>query len=217
VKEAAVTTQLLIFFSQFKKVSFKAGEVLFPAGTQVTSILYLESGVIKQSSTSAKGKEVVITHYKTGSFFPLIWALHLKPIPFDLIAVTEGYGWKAPATEVISFLKQNAEVTFDLMVRLLSGLEGMSHKVESALQATAAQRVAQALVMLASRFGDDEGEVYKDKRNIKMSLTHQELANLTGLSRETVSRELKFLKDEGLLSLKNDRFTILKFEDLTIQ
>jgi len=201
--ENSTQIQVDTFFSQFQAFSFKVDDILIHNGEKAPLVYYLKSGLIKQSSTSQLGQETTITLYKPGAFFPLIWAIKDSVVPYDFRAMTNGHGWKAPKAEVITFLKQNAAVTFDLSVRLLSGLEGLGRKLEYALQATASLRISEALLSLGYRFGIGAAEI-----RIDLALTHQKLADMTGLTRETVSRELKVLREKGLIKIDGQTFTI---------
>lgn len=210
VQSLEVTQQLDAFFSQHQALSFKTDDVILGVGEKAEMVYYLKSGIVRQSTTSQQGQEITITFYKPGAFFPLIWAVKDTPVPYDFRAMTNGYGWKAPKSEVIEFLKSANDVLFDLSLRLLSGLEGLSRKVEFALQTTAYIRIAEALLTLAYRFGNGaRGGVSLD-----LTLTHQELADITGLTRETVSRELKVLRDEKVILSQNQHFIISDLEKL---
>lgn len=199
-----ITQQLDGFFSQYQAFSFKTDDMVLRVGEEVQMVYYLKSGIIRQSVISTQGQEVAITFYKPGAFFPLIWAVKSTPVPYDFRAMTNGYGWKAPKADVVEFLKNSNDVLFDLTLRLLSGLEGMSRKVEFALQTTAYLRVAEAVLTLAYRFGNGAREDVQ----LDLVLTHQELANITGLTRETVSRELKVLRDEGVIVAQQQHFMV---------
>lgn len=202
--EEQITHQLDTFFSQFKAFSFKTDDILIKSGQQITHIFYLKSGVIKQTATSPDGQELVLTMYKNGAFFPLIWAVKEAEVPHDFRAVTNGHGWSAPKQDVIAFLKNTPEVTYSLTLRLLSGLEGLSRKAEYALLANAHLRICESLVTLAYRFGKKDGTALA----ISFPLTHQELAEMTGLTRETVTRELKGLKEKQLIIVEDHQVTI---------
>ena len=197
-------TRLDHFFGQYQAFSFKTDDILIHSGETTPSVFYLKSGIIKQSAVSTEGQEIALTFYKPGAFFPLIWVIKEQPTPYDFRAVTNGHGWKAPGKEVLHFLQQNAAVSYSLVVRLLSGLEGLTRKVEYALQATAKLRIVEALLTLAYRFGKSHDQVIE----IEITLTHQQLAEITGLTRETVSRELKILRTQGLVEVKEETYSI---------
>jgi CRP-like cAMP-binding protein len=204
--ESAVTNQLEGFFSSFSAFSFKTGDILLATDQPADSIFYLKSGFVAQITTSQQGQEITLTHYKPGAFFPLIWALHGARVPYDFVAVTNGAGWRAPAPAVSEFLQSHPDVSFHLILRLLSGLEGMSRKLQYALSEPASARLRDALQTLAYRFGvENERGV-----EIELNLTHRELAAQTGLSRETITRELKTLKEQGVIEIQGGSCVVMR-------
>ena len=72
--------------------------------------------------------------------------------------------------------------------RLVSGISGLSKRIEILNFENAQGRIISTLTYLKKHFGS------------KLSFTHEELAALTGLSRERVSIEMKKLKDKKLIS-----------------
>jgi CRP/FNR family cyclic AMP-dependent transcriptional regulator len=206
----SVAPQIEAFFSQFQPFSFKADDIVIQTGEPANFVYYLKAGIVKQSSISPQGQEVILTFYKPGAFFPLIWVVKNTAIPYDFRAVTSCQGWKAPKEVVLAFLKSNVDVSFDLSVRLLSGLEGLGRKLEYALQATANFRVREALLTLAYRFGRTK----QAQTTIELTLTHQEIADITGLTRETVTRELKTLREQGVVKIKKQTFVIDNLAEL---
>jgi CRP/FNR family cyclic AMP-dependent transcriptional regulator len=98
-------------------------------------------------------------------------------------------------------------VAFELATRLLSGLEGMSRKLEFALQGSAIARLAEALLTLAYRFGENSLGVNAEV-TIELELTHQQLAEMTGLNRETVTRHLMMLRHQGLIEVDKHHYRI---------
>lgn len=194
MKNDLITQQLSNFFSTYQTFHFSADEILIRKGETPYFLYFLESGLIKQSTTTSNGQEIIITFFKPGAFLPLVGAVENKAVSYDFRAVKDSSGHKAPKSAVIRFLQKNADVSFGLTQRLLSALEGVSRKLEFALQASAELRIAEVLLTLAYRFGHGKED------NVKLILTHQELSELTGLSRETVTRELKSLRAKELIS-----------------
>lgn len=67
----------------------------------------------------------------------------------------------------------------------------------------------QTLLTLSGRFPENQNEA-----EINLPLTHQQLAELTGLSRETVTRELSRLRSENLISINQHKIKLLDLSSL---
>ncbi|MFE0362317.1 Crp/Fnr family transcriptional regulator [Streptomyces griseoaurantiacus] len=100
-------------------------------------------------------------------------------------------------------------VLLDLTARIYRGLDGIFARMVQLMAGTARSRVCNELVLMARPFGDPRGD-----GTYALRVTEQRLAELTGLARETVSRELKRLKQEGLLRAE-DRLLIVDTDPLS--
>ncbi len=77
------------------------------------------------------------------------------------------------------------------------------------IRSNSTQKVASSLVLLARRFGKTVGE---NRIQIPIPQTHSDIANLSGVSRETASIELKKLKDKDLILVDKKLITINDFK-----
>src|SRR5438034_356944 len=75
---------------------------------------------------------------------------------------------------------------------------------------SASQRVVQQLCDLATCYGIDDGGAIR----IDLHLTQDDLASLSGTTRETVNRVLSNLRDQGLIRVERARVSVLKMQQL---
>jgi CRP-like cAMP-binding protein len=116
---------------------------------------------------------------------------------------------QAPVDEVLGFLETNPDVLFDLLSRLYSGTDGLQRRMAHLMAGSARSRVLFELIVAARRFGKQQknGSLFIDIRE-------NELARRSGLSRETVSRELQKIKKNKLIGIGHSGFTIERLEKL---
>jgi CRP/FNR family transcriptional regulator len=79
--------------------------------------------------------------------------------------------------------------------------------MESLLLGNAKEKVAATLFILTKRFGEKNGG---ESIVIKLPVTHQAIASLAGLSRETTSLEMKKLEREGVIARQNRHVIVHK-------
>lgn len=194
------------FFAAYPLKKYKRKSLLVSPGQKITDIFYLSEGNVRQYVFSREGEEFVIHIFKPGSFFPIALVLGDVKNRYYFEAETDIKAAKAPVEEVVSFLKESPQVLLDLNRRLSRGLHGVATRLEEYLGKPAQERLTSLLSYLAKSFGEPD----KNGRQIKFSLTHQDLANWLGLSRETVSREMKRLQKKGLVSYKNQKIRVLE-------
>lgn len=159
---------------------------------------FLKKGMVKVYNLHANGNEQILRFYGPGDFFPLPW-LYGK-------AATEFYYYEAVEDcEVISVTKQDveniirpsAELKQYIFDSLLSDQAALNLRIISLEQPRATEKLEYTLYYLLYRYGKHVGD---EKYVINMNLTHITLANLVGLTRETITMEMNKLKRKGIIS-----------------
>lgn len=196
-------------FYRYPVSRFSAQSILIHPEDSYPAIHILLLGTVKQYSIGKNGDELVATVYKPGSYFPLLPALTTIPNRYYFSALEDGEVIKAPAEEVVTLLKDNASLSFDLLSRLFKGMDGLLSRLESIAVGDAQTRVAVFLMITAKRFG-----VVVDERRLQINLTHQDIAAATGLNRETVTRALGHLKDKGLIESEHGHLIVNNINEL---
>ncbi|HVZ11680.1 MAG TPA: Crp/Fnr family transcriptional regulator [Patescibacteria group bacterium] len=190
-----VVEKLEKFFTKYKPQKYKKGEILVRAGDNPLGVFYLTEGYIKKYAISQKGDELVVNIFKPISFFPMSHAINNSPNDYYYEAAVPVTVYRAPNSEVVKFVKENPDVLYDLISRVYRGTDGMLAKMTYLMAGSAYDRLITELVIHAKRFGIREGNT------IELKVSEKDLAAQSGLTRETVSREIKILKDKGLLIL----------------
>lgn len=204
--ETAIIAKLDTFFTQFKQQTFKEKEIIIRAEEEPTGILYIQEGFIKTYALDKKGNEIIVNIYKPNAFLPMSWALNNTPNNYFYESMTNVVVWKAPKDETVTFLKRENEVMYDLLRRVLIGADGLLTRMTYLLSGNAYLRLVSELLISAKRFGN--------KEPITLRVTEQQLANQTGLTRETVSREMKLLKQKNLIQVQRSMIILIDLKKL---
>lgn len=199
-----VSQKIDAFFHQFPQNNFKKDEVILTPGTQPTGLFFLQKGIVRQFVNTLDGSELTMHFFKEGSFFPLFWAINNLTNRYDYKAFTGIETRIVPKDKFLEFLKNDPEILFSLTGRLLFGLDGLLTRVESLASRDARQRTIGIILFLTKHFGSQNG----NSLTLTCPFTHSDIANLTGLTRETTSRQLKNLSKEGLIAVKNRLISI---------
>ncbi len=195
-----VPGKLKPFFSKYKSLTYKKGDTILRADDQPQGVYYIKTGFVKLDSILVIGRELTLNIFKPGTFFPMMWAIGNIPNSYFFIAQTDVSVNRAPKNEVLIFLKKNPEVLFELTKRILIGLSGVLANIEYMLSGDCYHRVVGATFLCAKRFGQKGKDA---KLTINLPLTHQDIANIAGISRETTSISLKKLEKKRIISYKN--------------
>lgn len=200
----SVNKKLDDFFRQYKNQKYKKGEILVRADDDPSGVFYLVDGVVRRYSISADGEELTINIYRAISFFPLSWVINNFHAAHYFEAMTQVEVYRAPKDDMLKFIKDNEDVMFGLLSRVYLGLEGYVRRMEYLMHGNAQSRVISDLILYSRNFG----RLQDNKILIELKVTEQDLASLSGLTRETVSREIQKLKKVGLIDFKKNQIII---------
>lgn len=190
-----VKQKITSFFSHYKLLTVKKGEILAQAGSTPFFIFYIEDGLVKEYKVSRKGTETVLNYFKPTSFFSMSWVLTDIVNTYYYEALTDLVIRKVPKKEMEDFLQKNSDIALSLLRRIYTGLDGMFQHIEQLKTGDAYAKLLVSLMLFAKRFG----KIEQNEIHIDLRLTENELASYAGLARETVSRELSKLAQQGLV------------------
>ena len=205
------TTDINKFFAKHKIKEVPAKEVILSPEEKIEFIYLLESGVVRSYAISIEGHELTLNIYKEGSIFPITTLLAERVNSFYFETMTPSKLMLAPALDVCNYLENDKEALFDMTKRISRGLEGFVTRSMFFSKASACQKVASSMVMLAKRFGE---KTTSGNIKINLPLTHQDLANLAGISRETASIEIKKLERMNIIKRLGKITDVLDMEKL---
>lgn len=192
------------FFADGVERHFIKGELLlFPRTSEAVPISYLTSGRVLQYDIDDAGNRAVVNIFKPGAFFPLPVAVIDAKVEYFFEATTDVTVRQAEAAKVRDFLQREPEVVYDVLSRVYRGMEGVMGRMTHLLSGDAKSRVRYELNILAERFGRAA------KEGVDIEVTAGQLAEMTGLTRETVSRMLKLLEREERVRLRRGVVTLL--------
>jgi CRP-like cAMP-binding protein len=204
-----VANKIEEFFKQYPLKSYDEGQLLILADENPKAIIHLISGNVREYDISYRGDEIVVNVFKPPAFFPMSWAINQQPNRYFFEAASKVVAREAPPEEVLEFLKQNPDVMLDLLGRLYRGVDGLMRRMAHLMGGSARSRLLFELIIEAKRFG----KVGKDN-SCAIDISETEIGARAGLSRETVSRELRELKKQGLLNVNRQGILLKDIDGL---
>jgi CRP-like cAMP-binding protein len=196
------------FFGQFPKQDFSKGHVLIHAGENPSAIFYLLKGTVREYDIANNGEEVVVNVFKPKAFFPMSYAVNRTPNDYFFEAADNISVRPAPLDESLEFLKDNPDVLFDLLCRVFSGTDGVLRRLAHLMGGSAQSRLIFELIITSRRTGRSEKDGYH------INIKETELAARTGLTRETVNRQLHNLKAHGQVKIIQGGLVIKDLSEL---
>jgi CRP/FNR family transcriptional regulator, cyclic AMP receptor protein len=194
-------------FSHYPLTTFQKHDTILAGGSSNFYVHLIESGYVRSYLVGEEGWLLTINIYSPGAIFPLTQVIAgMGENPYEFQALTTTTIRSAPALMLLSFLEEHPEVLFPLTRRFASGIEGVVKRLSGLIKATCRQRVLSAFDLLMKKAGtlNPDGSI-----SIMLPHTHQDIADIAGVSRETVTRELLWLKQAGVVE-NCQRTTIVK-------
>lgn len=202
--------KLTPFFAQYKPLNYKKGQVILRPEDKVEYIYFIEKGYVKFYYLSPDGKELTFLIYNPGYLFPILFTfLGDKVTRYYFEAYTPVTLRRAPRETFTELISTNTYLLFSLSQEVVVRWQELLNRMELLKLGTASQNVAYIVGLCAEQFGVKDGG-----RNVTISLplAHKDIASMVGLTRETVSLEMKKLEQQGLIEYTRSNITI---KDLT--
>lgn len=178
-----------------QKFVYPEGFVLFLKGEKPRGVYCVCSGHVKLYLHSPEGRSAVLGYASAGSVIGARAVLSGKPHDFTARTVEESQLSFIDKEDFLSLLKKNGGVCLRLAETLGEELSKTYEDFRNMALATSRERLASLLLRLC----DDFGEPSPEGIVIKLSLSQEDMADMAGMSRRTLSRALKLFKRMELI------------------
>ncbi len=195
------------FFKQFKPLLFRRKETI-TVSNNLNHIFYLNQGYIRLYTISREGTELTLHIFSPSSVFPILWNTQINEYYFESLTPAEVYSCET--TRLQQLIKEKPDINSELIKQLSFFSQKAINKLEFKIFGDAYQQVVATILDLVECFGNKEekGTV------ISYWFTHQDIASLTGLSRERVTIEINNLLNKRLISYSSHFIAIPNTESL---
>ncbi len=186
-------------------LSYSAGTTLYEPGSRLNRLYFLKRGRVRLYQLSPDGKQLTLALLKDGNIFG----------ETDTFATGAGTCWAETLTDTLVCTMTTADLTQFMIERpqvALRMIEILSRELTKAQELAATlvlrdvrTRVLYLLIRLASEYGNGKAGEYTD---LGFRLTHQDLANMIGATRESVSMALADLARQHVVRTSRGRIAI---------
>lgn len=187
---------------------FKKNEIILHEENTNEFMYIILDGEAKVVQPTEKGKEIIITVHQSGEFFGELSLLDGKTAPATVCATKDSVTAIISKKEFYSLLFSQNKVLENLLQILCARLRESIKKIQILNFNNAAQRLKMLFLMLSETYGEKNatGTI------LKIKLIHQDIAAMTGLTRETVTRVLDKWQRGGEIQMLKNKFILLKPE-----
>ena len=202
-----INSKLETFLKQFKPILYRRKERIILPDEETNNIFYISQGYVTQSILSTNGNLFTPYIFAPGVFFPLIWSGNdsssdIHDYEYESLTPVEVY--RIPKEDLLSYLKENLDAATNLHEQLRVYSSELLKKLETRVFSDAFHMVILGLLDLVKLFNN------KQEKQIVVNywFTHQDIANISGLSREVVTIQMNRLMKKKLISYK-DHFIVI--------
>lgn len=180
-----------------RKMVFQRGDM----GSEMCAIL---SGGVKVSTLSSEGKEIIFDVMCAGDFFGELSLLDGKPRTGTVTTLVNSVFLIVGKEYFLDFLMHHPQTAVSLLKTLTSRLRQMDAFLEDVLFLDAEARLAKRLMALAGIYGHEMGSAIQ----IDLKMSQQDLANLVGITRESVNKHFKGWEKAGVVAMEQGRIVV---------
>ena len=190
--------------------AIKKGDVLFRKGSEGNAFYIIKEGGVKIVLPSREGEEVILAIFSRGDFFGEMALLDGMLRSADAVALEPCRFLVLNRADFFSFLKDNESAIQSILYSLSMRLRKTDDLLEDTCFLNISARFAKRLLELAETHGRAE----ENSTLINLDLKQRDLASMIGASRESVNKELRLLRERGLVSTAGNMIRIYDLDVL---
>ena len=187
---------------------FENGNYIFLEDSEGEQCFFVLEGSVKVTRLSKDGREVILAMLNEGDFFGEMSLLDGESRSANVIALEKTKVLTLDRNDFISVINEYPQIAVQLLKELARRLRKSDRQIASLSLSDAEKRIALCII----RFADEQGVIQNGKVSINKTPIQQDIANMAGTSRETVSRALGLLEKEDLIERNGRELIILDYK-----
>jgi CRP/FNR family transcriptional regulator, cyclic AMP receptor protein len=184
---------------------YPEGAELFVERQEPRGIFVICKGSVKLSASSSNGKTMIVKIAQAGEVLGLSATVSGRPYEVTAITLDPCQISFVKREDFLRFLKNDVQVCFKVAEQLSEKYYVVCKEVRSlGLSHSAAEKLAELLL----QWNSDNGGFSKAEQRVRLKLTHEEIGQMIGTSRETVTRLLSDLKKHQIVNIHGSTLVI---------
>lgn len=185
---------------------YRKGNIIFSEGDSSNKLYIIGSGSVKTYKYTKEGKAQIFCVLSKGDFIGDLSLLKTERHEYTAEALEDSTICFLSKEAFDMLLLKNPEISIVILEKLHDKLVGLENLIQTLSTKDMESRIATFLVNLARKFHYESSS----ETIIDLPLNREDIGNYIGVTRETVSRTLSSMQDQGLIELKGTKRIILK-------
>jgi CRP-like cAMP-binding protein len=196
--------------SKMVSYKFKKGKMIFSEGTYPSGIFYLKKGKVKKYKTDRDGREHIIYVCNSGELLGYPALLSEETYSDSATALEDSELEFIPKDAFFKILEKSPILSTRLLKNLSHEFAVLENSIINFAQKSVRERLALSLLILKEKFRDKSNP----NASVEITLSREDLSNVTGTVVETLVRLLHDFKEEGLIETEGRKIRILDAQKL---
>ena len=188
--------------------NYDNGNYIFLEDSDGEQCFFVLKGSVKVTRLSKDGREVILAMLNEGDFFGEMSLLDGESRSANVIALEKTEVLTLDRRDFLDVVNDYPQIAVMLLKELAGRLRKSDRQIASLSLSDAEKRIALCII----RFADEQGVIQNGKVSIPKTPIQQDIANMAGTSRETVSRALSILEKEDLIARNGRELMILDYK-----
>ncbi|HIA29246.1 MAG TPA: Crp/Fnr family transcriptional regulator [Candidatus Marinimicrobia bacterium] len=193
--------------SRMTKRSYQKNNMILMEDEFGDTFFIIAGGSIKITRVSEDGREVILAMLGEGEFFGEMSLLDGETRSANAIAIEESKVLILKRHDFLLFLERFPKIAISLLTEMAGRIRKSDQQIESLSLSDAEHRIGITLIRMA----EELGTIRQGKVEISNLPYQQDIANMAGTSRETVSRMMKILEEKGFIKRSGHNLSILDY------
>ena len=189
--------------------SYDKGKMILLEQSQGETFFIIKSGAVKVTRQSDDGREVILAILGESDFFGEMSLLDGEGRSANIVSNEDSEVLTLSRSDFLDCLETYPKIAIALLEELAIRLIKSDQHIESLSLSDSEHRIAITLI----RFAQELGTIKKGEVTIKNLPFQQDIANMAGTSRETVSRTIKLLEEKNLVKKNKKDLIIFNFDE----
>tara|TARA_B100001778_G_scaffold169196_1_gene139074 strand:+ start:183 stop:863 length:681 start_codon:yes stop_codon:yes gene_type:complete len=189
--------------------SYDKGKMILLEESQGETFFIIKSGAVKVTRQSDDGREVILAILGESDFFGEMSLLDGEGRSANIVSNEHSEVLTLSRSDFLDCLETYPKIAIALLEELAIRLRKSDQHIESLSLSDSEHRIAITLI----RFAQELGTIRKGVVTIKNLPFQQDIANMAGTSRETVSRTIKLLEEKNLVKKNKKDLIIFNFDE----
>lgn len=197
---------LVTITSQMQHKSYKKGETIIREGSLSMGFTVIQQGSAKAYRITGDGREQILYIFPTHDYFGARFLFTEEAVPYSVEALEDSHVCILSKKLLMRLLAKHPPVAMELIEAMANRMRRLELVIQSMGGRNAEMRIASLLLEFIDTYGRKTGRGIE----VTLPLSREGIANYLGIARETLSRKLTQMEEEGIISFLDNRLMVVE-------